>query len=112
MTMHTSTFVQFTLGALLLGFSAGAYVNKPVHSASPATHIVNGVTLSDSQFNAQLAVQQAANDKMAADYAATLVQEKAANDAKMDTFVQALVKKAQKDHGLWIASPIKHDTSL
>lgn len=104
--------IAFTLGVLTLGFVGGVYVAKPATPVQASTHTVNGLVLSDAQFNEQMAAMQAANDKMEQDYAATLVQEQMANDAKMDAFVQALAQRAKQDHGLWIASPIKHDSKL
>lgn len=115
-TSNVARNIMFAFALVTVGFVAGMHANKPapVQAAvvAPATHEVNGMILTDAQYNEQLSVQKAANDKMEADYASTLVQEKAANDQKMDQLVIALAKKAKQDHGLWIASPVKHNTSL
>jgi hypothetical protein len=107
--------VMFTFAVLTLGFVAGVYVNKPVavvHPAPAITHNVNGEVLSDAQFQEQLAIQKAANDKMEADYAATLPAMQAANNTKMNNLIIALAKKAKKDHGLFLVSPVKTNVSL
>jgi hypothetical protein len=111
--MDSTYKIALVLTFNVIAFAAGMSMrSQPVQAAQAQTHVVNGLTLTDDQFNQQLAAQKTANDKMDQDYAVTLSQEQAANDRKMNDLVSALAKKAQKNPSLWVASPIKPTRSL
>lgn len=114
--MNRTHKIALVIASNVIAFAFGAMHSRSTvvvqAPATPVTHTINGLVLSEDQFQTQLAAQNAANTKMEQDYAVTLAQEKDHYDSQVDAFVVALAKKAQKDHGLWIASPVKHNTSL